>query len=615
MSEIKQQQNDRRDIEAIKDRIDIAELIQQYIPLKQAGKNFQAQCPFHQDKTPSFTVSPDMQIFKCFGCGKSGDIFDFVMEYENLEFPDALKKLAKQAGVKLNSKNLKPKNKYLAILEMINHLGNKFYQKQLFDSSNKEALKYLQTRGFNEDLIKKFELGYAPGHDTLLKYINRKANFSEEQLLKSGLFKEKKGKIKDKFFKRVIFPIKNSRGKVIAFTGRILPGNEYGPKYMNTPETPLFHKSTHAYGIYESKNEIQKQDLAILCEGSTDVILAHQAGITNIVAPLGTSLTEDQLNLIKKYSENILMVFDNDSAGQKALERGFLLGSKQNLNMYASNTGKFKDLGELIENLFEKSNEIDQIKKGLQKKLIKERQDAFTYLLSRKLKTKSLDKYEDYKTILTYISILLQNVKSRDTLEFFVQKSEKLTGIKPDIIKTNVDNIANRGLKSKQKYSQRSQQSNTPTRQSNQNKNLSIEEHLLGLILLGNKFEVFKDFKMKYFQNEVIKQIIKKIKYGSSTTAKELVKEFDQESEAYKLLNKVLLNDKVNMAYKDNNNTTEEIKDIYLRLRKEFIEMRLRQVRQKLAIEEEKENADNDRIKELLEKIKELSSAQRGSVQ
>ncbi len=610
MSEIKQQQNDRRDIEAIKDRIDIVELIEQYIPLKQTGKNFQAQCPFHQDKTPSFTVSPDMQIYKCFGCGKSGDIFDFVMEYENLEFPDALKKLAKQAGIKLDSKTLTPKNKYLAILEMVNHLGSKFYQKQLYSSSNKKALKYLQNRGFNEKSIKKFELGYTPGNNTLFKYINEKANFTEEQLLKSGLFKKKDGEVKDKFFKRVIFPIKNTRGKVIAFTGRILPGNEYGPKYMNTPETPLFHKSSNVYGIYESKNEIRKQDLTILCEGSTDVILAHQAGIENIIAPLGTSLTKEQLKLIKKYSKNILMVFDNDSAGQKALERGFLLGSKQNLNLYASNTGKFKDLGELIEHLLEKFNDPKKIKKELQRNLIEERQDAFTYLLSKKLKSKSLDKYEDYKIILNYISILLQNVKSRDTLEFFIQKSEKLTGIKSDVIRTNIDNIANQGNNSKPKYSDRFKNQNAKI-QKRETQKLSIEEYMIGLILLGNKFDMLKKFDIKYFKNKVVKQIIKKIDSDNITNSKDLGKSLEQESESYKFLNKILLNERVNMAFKDNADTTEEIKESYQRLKKEFIESQLRQVRQKLAVEEEKSSPNNKKIGKIMEKIKELSSAQR----
>jgi len=338
--------NSSRDqIEEIKNKLDIVDVISKYVQLKQAGKNFIGICPFHTEKTPSFVVSPEIQRYKCFGCGETGDIFNFIQKIENIDFPETLEKLAKEAGVRLE-KSIST-SRYERI-ETINKQATIFFYQQLHKPINKEALNYLYKRGITDESIKNFGIGYAPGGYDLLNYIQKEKKYSKEELISSGLFVEKEGKIRGKFVKRIMFPIRSSSGKVIAFTGRVLPGNDFGPKYMNSPETPIYSKKENFYGQYESRQEIRKQDLVILCEGTTDVISAHQIGVKNIVAPLGTALTKEQLQKISKLTKNILFLFDSDIAGQQAVEKGFILAQQFGLRTYAANTLPYKDLDEMI---------------------------------------------------------------------------------------------------------------------------------------------------------------------------------------------------------------------------------------------------------------------------
>ena len=224
-------------IEEIKNRLDIVQVVGKYVQLKQAGKNFSGLCPFHKEKTPSFIVSPDIQRYKCFGCGETGDIFNFVQKIENIDFVEALEKLAKEAGVDL--KRFEKDSKYKR-LEDINYLSTKYFYNQLKASTI--AMKYVKERGFSDESIKNFGIGYTPKYPKLLDYIQKNTKYSKQELLQSGLFVEKEGKIREKFRDRIMFPIRSSNGKVIAFSGRVLLGNDCGPKYMNSPETPLFHK-------------------------------------------------------------------------------------------------------------------------------------------------------------------------------------------------------------------------------------------------------------------------------------------------------------------------------------------------------------------------------------
>jgi len=245
----------RDQIEEIRGKLDIVDVVGKYVQLKQAGKNYSGKCPFHLEKTPSFIVSPELQRYKCFGCGESGDIFTFVQKIENIDFPETLEKLAKEASVTLRKQRV---NTTYERLEDINKKAAIYFFRQLKDKKGIKALEYVKNRGIKDESIKSFGIGYSPGGIELLSYIQSETKYSKEELLASGLFVEKEGKLRSKFYKRVMFPIRSSSGKVIAFTGRVLPDNDYGPKYMNSPETPIYHKKDNLYGQYESRQEIRK---------------------------------------------------------------------------------------------------------------------------------------------------------------------------------------------------------------------------------------------------------------------------------------------------------------------------------------------------------------------
>jgi DNA primase len=398
-------------IEEIKNRLDIVNVIGKYVKLKQTGKNYVGLCPFHNEKTPSFVVSPDIQRYKCFGCLESGDIFNFLQKIENIDFPEALEKLAKEAGVELKKQQGFSKYK---ILEEINYKATRYYYNQL--KENKIAMDYLEERGFNKESIKNFGLGYAPKKPELKKYLLRTKNYSQRQLLDSGLFTLKDKVVKEKFYDRIMFPIRSTRGQVLGFTGRVLPGNDWGPKYMNSPDTPIFHKKENLFGQYESRQEIRKKDLAILCEGSTDVVSAHQYGIKNIVAPLGTGLTKEQLEKLSKTTKNILFFFDSDKAGQDALIRGFKIASELGLVPYAASPEPYKDIDELL-----------QKETKLMRRKITNKAEAFSFILSNYLENKNLNRLEDVNRVKNFIGSLISSVPDKTLLNLYKQKSTNLT--------------------------------------------------------------------------------------------------------------------------------------------------------------------------------------------
>ncbi len=293
-------------------------------------------CPFHNEKTPSFTVSPSKNIFKCFGCGEGGGPVQFLMEHEHLSFPEAIRYLANKYGIELEETQASPE--YLAEQQkldsyyIVNQFAAEFFQNQLFqtDRGRNIALTYFKERGFREDIIKKFGLGYAPNEWKGL------LSEAEQQLYDIGLLKEL-GLVSDKgydFFRdRVMFPIYNLSGKVVAFGGRILEKKAKAPKYINSPETEIYNKSKMLYGVFQAKNAIRRQDECILVEGYTDVISLHQAGIENVVASSGTSLTTGQIQMIKRYTPNIKILYDGDAAGVKAALRGLDLVLEQDMNV------------------------------------------------------------------------------------------------------------------------------------------------------------------------------------------------------------------------------------------------------------------------------------------
>ncbi|HLP21741.1 MAG TPA: DNA primase [Chitinophagales bacterium] len=329
-------------IDKIMDEARVEDVVGEFVTLKKRGANLQGLCPFHNEKTPSFNVSPAKNIYKCFGCGKAGGPLQFLMDYQQLTYPDALRYLAKKYNIEIDETQVSDEDKkkelekhnLLESIHIANATAQKFYTDyMLHNESGKIGLAYFKERGFLNHTIEKFQLGFAPdGFDTFTKHALREG-FNIEVLKKAGLTSPKEGSTADFFRNRVMFPVHNMTGKVVGFGGRIMVKDEKAPKYVNTPESEVYLKSKLLYGAYYAKNEIRKKDECFLVEGYTDVISLHQAGIENAVASSGTSLTVDQIRLVKRITPNITMLYDGDKAGIKAALRGTDLILEEGMNV------------------------------------------------------------------------------------------------------------------------------------------------------------------------------------------------------------------------------------------------------------------------------------------
>lgn len=362
------------EIEEIKNRVDILEIVGGYVDLKKAGRNYKGLCPFHAEKTPSFMVSPEKQIWRCFGaCNEGGDAFSFLQKVEGLSFGEAIQKLAEKTGVKLERKSYE-KDESKRVLFSANRIATDFYKELLGEKEGEVAKKYLiQKRSLSEKTISDFELGFAPrSKKNLIKELE-KHNIKENESQRAGLAKEKNGIFLDFFWNRLMFPIKDSGGQTIAFSARVL--DDSLPKYINTPETDIYSKSNSLYGLDLAKESIRKLDYAILVEGMMDVVASHQAGVKNVVAPGGTALTESQLRLIQRFTKNIKLAFDIDFAGSEATRRAIEIAWQMGFNIKVITIPEGKDPGD-----------IAITKTAVWKKAIKDAKYVVDYLFDESLK-------------------------------------------------------------------------------------------------------------------------------------------------------------------------------------------------------------------------------------
>jgi len=325
--------------EEIRETADIVEVVGDYVKLKKSGSGFVGLCPFHNEKTPSFHVTPNMGIYKCFGCGESGDVFSFVMAMEGVGFPEALRSLADRYGIDIPDEHVEGDDERTKKREGVYHAlkyAGLFFYRHLFESEDAEkARAYLKKRGYDKSVIKKFGLGYAPNNSVLLKEAV-KDGIPEEYLAEADLVKpsNRGDGFYDTFRDRLMFPIFNPSGKVIAFAGRILDEDKKTAKYVNSAQTIVYNKSEVVYGVNFSKNDIRKEGEVILVEGYTDVITMHQHGVKNVVSSSGTSLTAGQIKILQRYGNRIVMIYDADSAGQKAMERGMNIALEQGMEVF-----------------------------------------------------------------------------------------------------------------------------------------------------------------------------------------------------------------------------------------------------------------------------------------
>ena len=338
-------------IEEVRMKNDIVDVISQYVKLTRKGSSYFGLCPFHNEKTPSFSVTPSKQMYYCFGCGAGGNVYNFIMEYENYSFGEALSHLADRAGVELPkieySREAREKAEERATLLEINKLAAQYFYYQLRREGGKTAYGYLTGRGLSEETIRKFGLGYSDKYsDDLYKYLKSKG-YSDELLRESGLFNvdERRG-MYDKFWNRVIFPIMDVNNRVIGFGGRVMGDGK--PKYLNSPETKIFDKSRNLYGLNVARTT--RKNYLILCEGYMDVIAMHQAGFTNAVASLGTALTSGHASLVKRYTKEVLLLYDSDGAGIRAALRAIPILREAGVTSRVVSLKPWKDPDEFIKN-------------------------------------------------------------------------------------------------------------------------------------------------------------------------------------------------------------------------------------------------------------------------
>lgn len=334
-------------VEEIKERLSIDEVVGSYVQLKQAGRNFKGLCPFHEEKTPSFMVSTEKGIYHCFGCGEGGDIFSFVEKMDGLDFRDTLQRLAQKANVELpqyQGGNEKQKQHKQRLREALSAAAQ-YYHIQL--GRAREARDYVTNqRELVAETVKDFKVGYAPGGNQRIMQFLGKHGFTEQELLDAGLIKKRGGRMQDVFRQRIIIPFFDTSGSIIGFTGRVL--DEGVPKYLNTPQTPLFDKSRFIFGLYQAKEHIRSSNEAVIVEGNLDVLRSHQAGVRNVVAISGTALTKQQIKQLSRFATTITLAFDADSAGAGATERALPLAQEAGVSLYIASLPPGTDPDDVI---------------------------------------------------------------------------------------------------------------------------------------------------------------------------------------------------------------------------------------------------------------------------
>lgn len=403
-------------IEEVKNKTDIVSLISEYIEVKKAGRNYKANCPFHGEKTPSFMITPELQIYKCFGCSKSGDVFTFLEEHEGMEFKEALKYLAEKAGVKLTAFKQEASSEREKIIE-INKSTLNFYDYVLHSHpQGKKILKYLTTdRGLKIETIKKFQIGYSPeSFDALSKYLIQKKKFTPTELARVGLLV---GGGIDRFRGRVIFPLSDHRGNIVGFAGRILPWvKQDKAKYINSPDTEAYHKSKILYGLDITKSEIRDKKYAVVVEGELDMISSYQAGVRNVVAIKGSALTEDQIRLLGRFlpaqagAKKIVLCLDSDFAGDEAAKRGAILASNMDFEVKVAHLEGYKDPDEIAKKDPEKY-----------KKAIEEAVSLWDFLIDSSIKKYGVNSGDGKAKISFEITPLLSTIQDKIVQAHYIE--------------------------------------------------------------------------------------------------------------------------------------------------------------------------------------------------
>ncbi len=590
--------------EEIKSRLDIVEVVREYVSqLKQAGTNWKANCPFHAEKTPSFMVSQEKQIWHCFGCGEGGDIFSFVQKIEGVEFVEALRILARKAGVVLRKQDpqlVNQKNRLIEVCE----LTASVYHKILLESPKAEkAREYLKERELSNETIEDFRLGYAPDSWEALSRFLLDKGFTENELFLAGLVvkKEGRGGFYDRFRNRIVFPIFDVHGSIVGFTARQMPGVEDKMgKYVNTPQTAIYDKSRIIYGLDKAKKSIRENSLVVVVEGNMDVIASHQAGIKNVVASSGTALTNDQINLLKRYSNNIALSFDMDQAGEAAAKRGIDNALKTGMNIKVIQIPE--ELGKDPDDCIRKDPKAWQ-------EVIGQAQSFMQYYFNKTLEGLNLEEVDDKKKAAQVLLTIISKIPDKVEQTHWLQKLANLISVSEQILREQIIQSVNRlkrdEVKETKVDSKPKPDQNTMLCQRlfalvlKYPDNLKyVIEHLLPemvfgdclkkfykeLIIYYNKegFEVIDDFKAWLKEKGEDKNLIDRVDILSLLADKDLV-DFSQEM------------------------SEEEVSKIIKVLKRNYILRELKKIENQIKEFEDSKFSDKDKIKELSKEFNRLT--------
>lgn len=576
----------------IKQKLDIVDVINSYVSLKKAGRNYKALCPFHSEKTPSFMVSQELQIFKCFGCGAAGDMFNFVEQIEGVDFPRALEILADRAGVKIErTSQYDEQNNQKKQIYYINDLTTKFYEYVLLkEKAGKKALKYLKKeRRLTDETIREFRLGYAPNSwDTLYKFLVSKKVKVEDMVLAGVVIRKEAGSgYLDKFRGRIVFPLTGIDGKAIGFTARTIFGRE--PKYLNTSETPVFHKSFFLFGLDKSRVAI-KTEGAVFVEGQMDLMSAYQAGIKNVVSVSGTALTDNQLVILSRYTQDVTFCFDSDFAGVEASYRAIEMAEKRNFNVkVAIIPSPHKDLDDLV-----KENP------GEAKEILKNGVPVYDYFLVTTLKKHKKDTALGKKAIMEELAPIFSRISSKVLQDHYAKQLMK----ELDLSEDTVYSMLRRGHVEEEIEEENEKKGNTPLEK------IHMESYLISLLLKA-PVSISKDFitkvKREDFENQEIGEIFEVLaeyitRRKTAVNIKSFVGKFDEERG--KLISEIYLNNLNEKEELKEKLLIEEFKDVTDRIKKESIKRQLKVMSEEIKMAEiERKTEEVEKLTKRFEKL------------
>lgn len=608
-------------IDEIKSKLDITEVVAEYVKLVPAGSNnMKASCPFHKEKVPSFFVSSEKQIWKCFGCGKGGGLFDFIMEMEGVDFPQALRILAKKAGVTLRTYDYHLTSKRTKILDICREAAGFYHWFLLNSNYAKEARDYLSKRKISSSAIKEWQIGYAPNEWHVLYRNLSKKGFKDEDILAAGLIvsqtdsrintnlksndlgdiREIRGQIRDdlryydRFRGRIMFPINDIFGNVVGFSARILPSleKEETPKYINTPETPVYNKSKILFGLDKAKLEIKKRNYTILVEGNIDVISAHQAGTKNTVAVSGSALTLAQIKILKRYSPNLILAFDVDPSGQASTKKGIDIALSQEMNLKVLSLPFGKDPDDCIRQ-----------DKSAWLKAIKESQPIMEYYFASAFKNFDASKVSDQKKVVKDLLPVISKIGNLIEQDFWLKKLSEQAKISYEILRENLKKIT-------KKEEKEEEEEVTPIKK---DQTLEIQERFIGLLI---KFpeqisSFYEELTEEIFTDERFKKIIGHLKKNYSLISlenkkisfEEFKKDLDEKLAQY--IDFLMLMIEKDFVQIDKKIIDKELEFLFRRLKKDFIMKKLNLMIEDLKIAEKEK--DKKKIEKISEEVNKLT--------